>query len=132
MNESILPDQTCFPLNSPYSVHSLFKHFLSAYSVPGARERARAGLCQTSILNLTASWFSLRHKTTSTFPHSPLVESLVCSGFITYRICPLGPIPLRPPQSEPQLACCKPPPLGISSCSAYVQYTHHCYVYLLE
>lgn len=79
-----LPDQTCFPLSNPYSVHSLVKHLLSAYSVPGARERTRASLCQTSILSLMASWFSLCHRITSVFLHIQLVGHLICSSFITY------------------------------------------------
>lgn len=42
INLFILPDPTCFPLNTPYSVHSLVRCLLSAYFVPGAREGTRA------------------------------------------------------------------------------------------
>lgn len=57
---------------------------MSAYSVSGAKERTRASLCQTSILNLMASWFSLCYQIISIFLHIQLVGHLICSSFITY------------------------------------------------
>lgn len=114
MNKSILPDQTCCPLNDPYSIHSLVKHLLSARSVCQVLRRE-----QGQAFAKFPSWTQWLHG--SLYATKPLLLFPTANQFYNLsHICPLGPILLLPPQSKAQLACCKPRYLSISSCPVYV------------